>query len=142
MNEVFTLLCFAIIIQLPLRLAWMKYWMSLKKYSMAGESTHLTLHTHIPYTTHIFHTHHASYSDGIDMDLDGDKGRQLLRILIQMVMVSHPSLASNALNLLIRHFSQRKEMVQGFRQVYMGIDGEELLIDLIMCAMCGCVLVL
>ncbi len=51
------------------------------------------------------------------MDLDGDKGRQLLRTLIQMVMVSHPSLASNALNLLVRHFSQRKEMVQGFRQV-------------------------
>ncbi len=51
------------------------------------------------------------------MDLDGVKGRQLLRILIQMVMASHASLASNALNLLIRHFSQRKEMVQGFRQV-------------------------
>ena len=53
----------------------------------------------------------------MDVDLDGDKGRQLLRILIQMVIVNHPPLAADALNLLIRHFSQRKEMVQGFRQV-------------------------
>ncbi|XP_064398624.1 inositol 1,4,5-trisphosphate receptor type 2-like isoform X2 [Halichondria panicea] len=64
--------------------------------------------------------------DGIDMDLDGVKGRQLLRILIQMVMASHASLASNALNLLIRHFSQRKEMVQGFRQVQLLVSAEDI----------------
>jgi len=51
------------------------------------------------------------------MDLDGEKGRQLLRTLVQMVMVNFPPLASTALKLLIRHFSQRKEMVHGFKQV-------------------------
>ena len=41
-----------------------------------------------------------------------------------MVMVNHAPLASQALQLLIRHFSQRKEMVEGFKQVR-GKEGEE-----------------
>ena len=53
----------------------------------------------------------------MDMDLGTDSGRQLLRVLVQMVMVNHAPLASQALQLLIRHFSQRKEMVEGFKQV-------------------------
>ena len=53
----------------------------------------------------------------MDMDLGTDFGRQLLRVVIQMVMVNHAPLASQALQLLIRHFSQRKEMVDGFKQV-------------------------
>ena len=57
----------------------------------------------------------------MDMDLGMDSGRQLLRVLVQMVMVNHAPLASQALQLLIRHFSQRKEMVEGFKQVR---DGE------------------
>ena len=54
----------------------------------------------------------------MDMDLGIDSGRQLLRVVIQMVMVNHAPLASQALQLLIRHFSQRKEMVEGFKQVH------------------------
>ena len=53
----------------------------------------------------------------MDMDLGTDSGRQLLRVVVQMVMVNHAPLASQALQLLIRHFSQRKEMVEGFKQV-------------------------
>ena len=53
----------------------------------------------------------------MDMDLGTDFGRQLLRVVVQMVMVNHAPLASQALQLLIRHFSQRKEMVDGFKQV-------------------------
>lgn len=52
-----------------------------------------------------------------DLDMDGDGGRLLLRILIMMTMSKHPNLVSQALKLVISHFSQRKEMVNGFRKV-------------------------
>ena len=58
------------------------------------------------------------------MDLGTDSGRQLLRVVVQMVMVNHAPLASQALQLLIRHFSQRKEMVEGFKQVGEREEGE------------------
>ena len=60
---------------------------------------------------------HTYSTDTLEADLDGDKGRQLLRVLIEMVMVNHSPLASHALRLLIRHFSQRKELADGFKQV-------------------------
>ena len=97
--------------------------MSLKEYSTEGTLLHVRTHTHThthkhtTYTQTHTHTHTHTLSISMDVDLDGDKGRQLLRILIQMVIVKHPPLAADALNLLIRHFSQRKEMVHGFRQV-------------------------
>ena len=51
------------------------------------------------------------------MHLDGTKGRQLLRVLLQTAMINHSPLALQALKLIIRHFSQREEMVKGFKQV-------------------------
>jgi len=58
-------------------------------------------------------------SNDSDLDLDGDKGRQMLRVLVQMAMTGHAPLAASAIRLLIRHFSQRREMVNGFKQVYL-----------------------
>lgn len=51
------------------------------------------------------------------MSLDSEQGCQLLRVLIQLAMSSHTSLSAKSLKLLIRHFSQRKEIVNGFKQV-------------------------
>ena len=48
------------------------------------------------------------------MHLDGTKGRQLLRVLLQTAMINHSPLASQALKLIIRHFSQREEMVDPY----------------------------
>ena len=53
------------------------------------------------------------------MDLDDKQGKQLLRVLLQLSMVSNPQLASKALKLIIRYFSQRDEMVKGFTQVWL-----------------------
>ena len=47
------------------------------------------------------------------MSLDLEQGCQLLRVLILLAMSSHASLSAEALKLLIRHFSQRKEIVNG-----------------------------
>ena len=58
--------------------------------------------------------------------MDGDGGRLLLRVLLMMTMSKHPNLVSQALKLVISHFSQREEMVSGFRKVKeVGRDGEE-----------------
>ena len=65
-------------------------------------------------------------STNLDVDLDGDSGRQLLRVLIQMVTVNNSTLASHALKLLIRHFSQRKEMVEGFKQVQLLVSKKDI----------------
>ncbi len=62
----------------------------------------------------------------LDVNLDGDQGRQLLRVLIQMVCVNHSPLAAQALRLLIRHFSQRKEMVEGFKQVQLLVSKKDI----------------
>ncbi len=43
-----------------------------------------------------------------------------------MVIVDHAPLASHALRLLIRHFSQRKEMVEGFRQVQLLVSKKDI----------------
>ena len=41
----------------------------------------------------------------------------MLRVLVQMAMTNHASLAACAVRLLIQHFSQRKGMVDGLKQV-------------------------
>lgn len=51
------------------------------------------------------------------LDLDGHGGRTFLRVLLHLVMHDYPSLVSGALHLLFRHFSQRQEVLQAFRQV-------------------------
>ena len=51
------------------------------------------------------------------MDLDDNQGKQLLRVLLQIIMDTNSSLASEGLKILIRHFSQRGEMIKGFQQV-------------------------
>ena len=83
---------------------------------------HIHIYTHTVNTVYVYGCVHCSTD--MDMDLGTDRGRQLLRVLVQMVMVNHAPLASQALQLLIRHFSQRKEMVEGFKQVSVGREGE------------------
>lgn len=51
------------------------------------------------------------------LDLDGHGGRTFLRVLLHLTMHDYPPLVSGALHLLFRHFSQRQEVLQAFRQV-------------------------
>ncbi|XP_071509549.1 inositol 1,4,5-trisphosphate receptor-like [Diadema antillarum] len=55
--------------------------------------------------------------DGADLDLDGQGGRTFLRVLLHLTMHDYPPLVSGALQLLFRHFSQRQEVLQAFKQV-------------------------
>ena len=54
-------------------------------------------------------------SSGLDLDEDG--GRMFLRVLLHLVMHDYPPLVSGSLQLLFRHFSQRQEVLQAFKNV-------------------------
>ena len=55
-----------------------------------------------------------------ELDLDGQGGRMFLRVLLHLVMHNYPPLVSGALQLLFRHFSQRQEVLNAFKQVRTG----------------------
>ncbi len=59
------------------------------------------------------------------LDLDGTGGKTFLRVLLHLGMHDYPPLVSGALRLLFRHFSQRQEVLQAFKQV--GLIERELL---------------
>ena len=52
-----------------------------------------------------------------DIDLDGAGGKTFLRVLLHLTMHDYPPLVSGALQLLFRHFCQRQEVLQTFKQV-------------------------
>lgn len=56
-------------------------------------------------------------ADCAELDLDGQGGRTFLRVLLHLSMHDYPPLVSGALHLLFRHFSQRQEVLQAFKQV-------------------------
>ena len=58
------------------------------------------------------------FRDGyIDLDLDNCGGKMFLRVLLNLAMHDYKPLVSGALQLLFRHFSQRQEVLQAFKQV-------------------------
>ncbi|KAJ8245710.1 hypothetical protein GJAV_G00273660 [Gymnothorax javanicus] len=53
----------------------------------------------------------------IMQELDDEGGRTFLRVLIHLIMQDYPPLVSGSLQLLFKHFSQRAEVLQAFKQV-------------------------
>lgn len=51
------------------------------------------------------------------VELDDEGGRTFLRVLIHLIMQEYPPLVSGSLQLLFKHFSQRAEVLQAFKQV-------------------------
>ncbi|GAB6029930.1 hypothetical protein CHUAL_005626 [Chamberlinius hualienensis] len=60
-----------------------------------------------------------------DLDLDGNGGRTFLRVLMHLIMHDYPPLVSKALHLLFRHFSQRQEVLQAFKQVQLLVSASD-----------------
>lgn len=52
------------------------------------------------------------------LELDDEGGRTFLRVLIHLIMQDYPPLVSGSLQLIFKHFSQRAEMLQAFKQVH------------------------
>ena len=77
-------------------------------------------------TFNIYHVHwNTAQAEGIFgssedcavLDLDGTGGKTFLRVLLHLAMHDYPPLVSGALKILFRHFSQRQEVLQAFKQV-------------------------
>lgn len=60
-----------------------------------------------------------------DVDLDGEGGRTFLRVLLHLTMHDYPPLVSGALHLLFKHFTQRQEVLQAFRQVQLLVSASD-----------------
>eukprot|EP00058_Branchiostoma_floridae_P014304 XP_002599792.1 hypothetical protein BRAFLDRAFT_70263 [Branchiostoma floridae] len=63
--------------------------------------------------------------ESADLDLDGAGGRTFLRVLLHLTMHDYPPLVSGALQLLFRHFSQRQEVLQAFKQVQLLVSSSD-----------------
>ncbi|CAB3409789.1 unnamed protein product [Caenorhabditis bovis] len=70
--------------------------------------------------------HEAIYdSSGHELHLDGQDGRILLAILLQMTMSDYPPLTSIALKVLFRHFTQYQELLEDLRQVQLLVSNDD-----------------
>ncbi|XP_056279702.1 inositol 1,4,5-trisphosphate receptor type 3 isoform X2 [Pseudoliparis swirei] len=59
------------------------------------------------------------------LEMDDEGGRMFLRVLTHLTMHDYPPLVSGALQLLFRHFSQRQEVLQTFKQVQLLISSQD-----------------
>lgn len=57
--------------------------------------------------------------------ISGKDGRTFLRVLLLLTMHDYPPLVSGALHLLFRHFSQRQEVLQAFKQVQLLVSDSD-----------------
>uniref|UniRef100_A0A8C0XDE8 Inositol 1,4,5-trisphosphate receptor n=1 Tax=Castor canadensis TaxID=51338 RepID=A0A8C0XDE8_CASCN len=59
------------------------------------------------------------------VQLDDEGGRTFLRVLIHLIMHDYAPLLSGALQLLFKHFSQRAEVLQAFKQVQLLVSNQD-----------------
>lgn len=69
----------------------------------------------------LFPPHFCCRKEKNAVQLDDEGGRTFLRVLIHLIMHDYPPLLSGALHLLFKHFSQRAEVLQAFKQVWMRV---------------------
>uniref|UniRef100_A0A8C9EX20 Inositol 1,4,5-trisphosphate receptor n=1 Tax=Pavo cristatus TaxID=9049 RepID=A0A8C9EX20_PAVCR len=67
----------------------------------------------------------VSSEENTPLDLDDHGGRTFLRVLLHLTMHDYPPLVSGALQLLFRHFSQRQEVLQAFKQVQLLVTSQD-----------------
>ncbi|XP_044006892.1 inositol 1,4,5-trisphosphate receptor isoform X3 [Aphidius gifuensis] len=67
----------------------------------------------------------GSSDECVALDLDGQGGKTFLRVLLHLAMHDYPPLVSGALHLLFRHFSQRQEVLQAFKQVQLLVSDSD-----------------
>nr|Q8WSR4.1 RecName: Full=Inositol 1,4,5-trisphosphate receptor; Short=ApIP3R [Patiria pectinifera]BAB84088.1 inositol 1,4,5-trisphosphate receptor [Patiria pectinifera] len=60
----------------------------------------------------------------LDLD-DDDGGRTFLRVLIHLTMHDYAPLVSGALQLLFKHFSQRQEVLEAFKQLQLLVSSQD-----------------
>ncbi|XP_042563423.1 inositol 1,4,5-trisphosphate receptor type 2 isoform X3 [Clupea harengus] len=59
------------------------------------------------------------------VELDDEGGRTFLRVLIHLIMQDYPPLVSGSLQLIFKHFSQRADVLQAFKQVQLLVSEQD-----------------
>ncbi|KAI2653478.1 Inositol 1,4,5-trisphosphate receptor type 2 [Labeo rohita] len=67
----------------------------------------------------------GSTKERSSVDLDDEGGQTFLRVLIHLIMQDYPPLVSGSLQLIFKHFSQRAEVLQAFKQVQLLVSEED-----------------
>ncbi|CAB1313636.1 unnamed protein product, partial [Coregonus sp. 'balchen'] len=67
----------------------------------------------------------AGRSECNAVELDDEGGRTFLRVLIHLIMQDYPPLVSGSLQLMFKHFSQRAEVLQAFKQVQLLVSEQD-----------------
>ncbi|CAL9697413.1 unnamed protein product [Knipowitschia caucasica] len=67
----------------------------------------------------------AGSSEVCAVELDDEGGRTFLRVLIHLMMQDYPPLVSGSLQLIFKHFSQRSELLQAFKQVQLLVSEQD-----------------
>ncbi|XP_010888608.2 inositol 1,4,5-trisphosphate receptor type 2 isoform X3 [Esox lucius] len=67
----------------------------------------------------------AGSSECSAVELDDEGGRTFLRVLIHLIMQDYPPLVSGSLQLMFKHFSQRAEVLQAFKQVQLLVSEQD-----------------
>lgn len=67
----------------------------------------------------------AGRKEKTPVQLDDEGGRTFLRVLIHLIMHDYAPLLSGALQLLFKHFSQRAEVLQAFKQVQLLVSNQD-----------------
>ncbi|KAJ0028980.1 hypothetical protein NQD34_003977 [Periophthalmus magnuspinnatus] len=67
----------------------------------------------------------AGSSEVCAVELDDEGGRTFLRVLIHLIMQDYPPLVSGSLQLIFKHFSQRAEVLQAFKQVQLLVSEQD-----------------
>uniref|UniRef100_A0A674EWC5 Inositol 1,4,5-trisphosphate receptor n=1 Tax=Salmo trutta TaxID=8032 RepID=A0A674EWC5_SALTR len=62
---------------------------------------------------------------GSAVELDDEGGRTFLRVLIHLIMQDYTPLVSGSLQLMFKHFSQRAEVLQAFKQVQLLVSEQD-----------------
>uniref|UniRef100_A0A673I2F3 Inositol 1,4,5-trisphosphate receptor n=1 Tax=Sinocyclocheilus rhinocerous TaxID=307959 RepID=A0A673I2F3_9TELE len=88
---------------------------------MAGES----FMTYTPNIEEIAEKAENMFSGRNSVDLDDEGGQTFLRVLIHLIMQDYPPLVSGSLQLIFKHFSQRAEVLQAFKQVQLLVSEED-----------------
>ncbi|KAF7224696.1 inositol 1,4,5-trisphosphate-gated calcium channel ITPR2 isoform X1 [Nothobranchius furzeri] len=68
----------------------------------------------------------AGSSELNTVELDDEGGRTFLRVLLYLIMQDYPPLVSGSLQLIFKHFSQRDEVLQAFKQVQLLVSENDI----------------
>uniref|UniRef100_A0A663FJ21 Inositol 1,4,5-trisphosphate receptor n=1 Tax=Aquila chrysaetos chrysaetos TaxID=223781 RepID=A0A663FJ21_AQUCH len=124
--KIIEILQFILSVRLDYRISYM---LSIYKREFGENNENVDCSTTSPFCVFLFYLvlfpHFCCRKEKNAVQLDDEGGRTFLRVLIHLIMHDYPPLLSGALHLLFKHFSQRAEVLQAFKQVQLLVSNQD-----------------